>query len=352
MKRFCFLLLSLLPVFGCFSSARMATPTLTPVAVDEAAAYPSQDPGTKPPVLTGFTSLSKELLDEGWVQLFDGVSTFGWQVTEGDGTLSVMSDGSQNYLVFDKKDHEQATISHRICEAEMRFDNSGGSSNSISRKGWTSPWSNAQWGATFSDGTIGGDIKLREGITEIRAKRSSRIQQLTESDWKPVAGQCEAKWTDGVLELTGGSGMLETVKEYGDFVLQLEYFTEKGVNSGVFFRCIPGENMNGYECQIFNSPPDDDYTKFIGTDTGGIFRRQVGRNVGPKDGEWNYLTIDAHGAVIATWVNGIQVTDWTDTREEDQNPRNGKRLQPGTIQLQGHDPTTKILFRNFRIVEL
>ena len=106
------------------------------------------------------------------------------------------------------------------------------------------------------------------------------------------------------------------------------------------------------DTKTLNAPPEEDYKKFIGTDTGGIFRRQVGRNVGPKDGEWNYLTIAARGPQIATWVNGIQVTDWTDTREEHDNPRNGLRLQPGTIQLQGHDADTKILFRNFRVVEI
>ena len=110
--------------------------------------------------------------------------------------------------------------------------------------------------------------------------------------------------------------------------------------------------LNGYKCQIFNSPPDGYYARFIGADTGGILRQHVGRNVGPKDGEWNYLTIAARGADVAVWVNGIQVTDWTDTREEHANPRNGKRLQPGTIQLQGHDPEMTILFRNMRVVEL
>ena len=128
--------------------------------------------------------------------------------------------------------------------------------------------------------------------------------------------------------------------------------TEKGINSGVFFRCIPESHMDGYECQILNTPSERNYDSFIGTDTGGIFRRQVGRNVGPKDGVWNYLTIAARGPHIATWVNGIQVTDWTDTRKEDPNPRNGKRLTPGTFQLQGHDPYTRILFRNFRVAEL
>jgi len=331
-------LLLLLPLVGCQQSSIPAKP-LQPVVVDEAAAYPAQDLGTKPPILTGFTPLSKELLDEGWVQLFDGISTFGWEVSEGEGTLSVMSDGTKNYFVLDNKNQEKVFIvHHRFCK-DIKVE---GDCIRISGLGPLETHSATKNG-------------LRH---ELRGKPSELITQpLTESDWHPAAGASEAKWSNAMsdnycLELTGGSGMVETVKEYGDFILQLEYFTEKGINSGVFFRCIPGENMNGYECQILNTPSDNDYESFIGTDTGGIFRRQVGRNVGPKDGEWNYLTVAARGPHIATWVNGIQVTDWTDPRDEHDNPRNGKRLKPGTIQLQGHDPETKIQFRNFRIAEI
>jgi len=333
------LFLLLLPVLGCQQASVPAQTPLKPVVVDQAAAYPSQEPKTRPPILTGFAPLTKEQLDDGWVQLFDGVSTFGWVVSEGEGTLSVMTDGTKNYLVFERKDQRPITISHRFSKAKMICSNDEESVHD----------GTGGLGAKWAFTTVAG-ISNDSRITVVQAKHNE-IQPLTEADWKPAAGASEAKWTDGVLELTGGSGMVESVKEYGDFILQLEYFTEKGINSGVFFRCIPGETMNGYECQILNTPSDNDYNSFIGTDTGGIFRRQVGRNVGPKDGEWNYLTIAARGPDIATWVNGIQVTDWTDTRKEDNNPRNGKRLQPGTIQLQGHDPTTKILFRNFRIAE-
>ncbi len=325
-------LLLLLPFVGC--QPKIGPAPLTPVAVDEAAAYPAQVLGTRPPILTGFTPLTKEQLDEGWVQLFDGVSMFAWDVTKGKGTLSVKTNGKRNFLVFEKGDQEKATVAHRFTNARIEFK-ANAESDCVATNGWATHF----------------DAAGNAWLSGLRAKPNNMVP-LTEADWKPAAGRSEAKWTDGVLELTGGSGMVETVKEYGDFVLQLEYFTEKGVNSGVFFRCIPGELMNGYECQIFNAPPDDDYKKFIGTDTGGIFRRQVGRNVGPKDGEWNYLTVAARGPNIATWVNGIQVTDWTDTRDENDNPRNGMRLKPGTIQLQGHDPTTKIQFRNFRIAEL
>jgi hypothetical protein len=55
---------------------------------------------------------------------------------------------------------------------------------------------------------------------------------------------------------------------------------------------------------------------------------------------------------MAVWVNGYQVTDWTDTRAPDENPRRGRRLEAGTLIIQGHDPTTDLSFRNMRIAEL
>jgi hypothetical protein len=64
------------------------------------------------------------------------------------------------------------------------------------------------------------------------------------------------------------------------------------------------------------------------------------------------MTVVAHGNHFATWVNGIQVTDWTDNRPPSDNARTGYRAAAGHISLQGHDPTTDLSFRNFRIAEL
>jgi len=58
------------------------------------------------------------------------------------------------------------------------------------------------------------------------------------------------------------------------------------------------------------------------------------------------------GRHMAAWVNGVQVSDWVDTRPPDDNPRKGLRLEAGTIQLQGHDPTTDLSFRSLRIREI
>jgi hypothetical protein len=71
-----------------------------------------------------------------------------------------------------------------------------------------------------------------------------------------------------------------------------------------------------------------------------------------NDKEWFHLTLVAEGPHMTAWVNGIQVSDWTDTRKADPNPRKGLRLEKGTLMLQGHDPTTDLSFRNIRAAEI
>jgi len=164
----------------------------------------------------------------------------------------------------------------------------------------------------------------------------------------------------GELTLTNGKGNAEFVGGakvgdglYGNFIMQLDVFVHSpGLNSGVFFRSIPGEMMNGYESQINNVFKDNDRSKPGDCGTGGIFRRVDARRVVANDQEWFTKTIVAYGNHVGVWVNGYPVTDWTDTRAADLNPRKGSRVEPGTIQLQGHDPTTNLSFRKLLIAEL
>lgn len=173
--------------------------------------------------------------------------------------------------------------------------------------------------------------------------------------WKPFPGMASefSVTPEGWLHVVNGKGQLETAGRYADFTLQLEAFVAvPGINSGVFFRSIPGELMNGYESQIQNGYKDGDRTKPADCGTGGIFRRQNARKVVADDLAWFTKTIHADGPHVAVWVNGYQVSDWTDARKPDANPRKGLRLEPGTIILQAHDSTTDLKFRNLRIAEL
>ena len=51
-------------------------------------------------------------------------------------------------------------------------------------------------------------------------------------------------------------------------------------------------------------------------------------------------------------LNGVQVTDWTDERPPNENPREGLCTAAGHFSLQGHDPTTDLSFRDLRVAEL
>lgn len=199
----------------------------------------------------------------------------------------------------------------------------------------------------------GGKIEFRNvKLKPLGTKSLFNGKDLT--GWKtfPELASVFSVTDEGTLNVKNGKGMLETEGQYEDFTLQLECFVNgKKLNSGIFFRCIPGDTMNGYECQIQNGFKDDDRTKPDDCGTGGFFRRQNARKVVADDFTWFHMTLHADDKHMAAWVNGYQVSDWSDTRKPDPNPRRGLRLEAGTIQIQGHDPTTDLSFRNLRIAE-
>lgn len=157
---------------------------------------------------------------------------------------------------------------------------------------------------------------------------------------------------DQQLHVQGGRTQLETNDRYGDFTLLARYkIDQPNMNSGIFFRCIPGDEMMGYECQVNN---DYETSRLQPADhgTGGIFRRQEARFVAGDNGQWATVLLQASGNKIAAWVNGIQVSQWQDQREPHENPRKGLRTDPGTIMIQGHDPGTDVLYSHLEISTL
>ncbi len=209
----------------------------------------------------------------------------------------------------------------------------------------------------FGRGFIG--VKLYKGTIRIESITVKPVlsQKLFNgkdlSGWKTYDVIDVGVNENGELTVKNGNGSLESALRYGDFNLSLDvYVNGEDLNSGVFFRCIPGEKMNGYECQVHFGFLDGDRTKPKDCGTGGIFRRVDARKVIGNDKEWVNVYINAVGNHFAVWVNGEQVSDWTDTRKADPNPRRGLRLDPGTIQLQGHDATSDFKFRNIVIEEI
>ena len=100
---------------------------------------------------------------------------------------------------------------------------------------------------------------------------------------------------------------------------------------------------------MHNGFKNGDRTKPLDSGTGGIFRRVAARYVVANDLEFLTAVLVAQGDQFGSWVNGYQVVNWQDTRALNDNPREGRRLDPGHISLQGHDSKTDLDFRSIEI---
>jgi len=361
------------------------------------------------------TGLTDEELANGWISLFDGQSLYGWKseveadwrvadgaivVTEGDvGLLRTTTQYSDYVLkldfraakgansgIFLRTSPKPKNVTSDCYELNIAAtDNPFPTGSLVERKKVEGDLNSPDW-QTFEVTVNGGEISVKlndktvldytdpkptgrgfiglqhnSGKVEFRNIRLKPLGLGRLFNGKDLTGwvtypDMASKFTvtpDGELNVKDGRGQIETEGRFGDFVLQLECISQgKHLNSGIFFRCIPGDVMMGYESQIQNGFKDDDRTKPADCGTGGIFRRQNARIVMADDFKWFHKTIIAEGPHMAVWVNGRQVCDWTDKRPEHENPRKGLRLAPGTIMIQGHDPTTDLSFRDLRAGEM
>ena len=203
-------------------------------------------------------------------------------------------------------------------------------------------------------------------------------QSLT--GWVQRGGKAKYFVEDGAVvgesvPLTPNS-FLCTEKEYGDFILELEFKVDPRLNSGVQIRSqvfdksttspgeggkarsIPAGRVHGYQFEIDNDPQRNRlwsggiydegrrgwlYPELRGGD-GPAFTEQ-GRKITKLD-DWNTLRVEAVGDSIKTYLNGELRADFKD----DLTPK-------GFIALQVHgvgDKTEKlqVRWRNIRLSEV
>lgn len=331
----------------------------------------------------------------GWLEVWDGATTFGWRntastriVEENDDKVwvlsaepSVVRTGCEFYayrliLIYELKPGSRAELLLNT-NTVARFDGEDHRSVPL-ESGEETMVATAM---VTDDGTVEfrsnrleadrerilesvslpqrGYLGLRvlEGELRVRAMRllpyCSRQQMEALENWDDRGlGEAQVGFENGSLQLGGGPGYLVYRDgEPSNFLLQFQARSTPETNSGVFFRCIPGEAMNGYECQINNQMVDGDPQKPADCGTGGIFRRADARRIVAQPDDWFTVTIIASGANTSTWVDGYRTADWSDLRPTDSNPRKGRRTAGGELQLQAHDPATDIQFREMKLSE-
>lgn len=209
-------------------------------------------------------------------------------------------------------------------------------------------------------------MKLLTGVILAVALSSplAGAQSATGAGWMPLFNGKDLtgwqkngteNWTvqDGAIlgeSTTNKYGYLTTDKTYRDLNLRLRFKPLAKGNSGVFVRSHitgidpeHGPDIEGMQVEVDPS---------VGKHTGGIYE-SGGRGwvIQPaaegeqalKPGEWNELKISAHGNHIVTWLNGVQIVDYTDT---------APKFTDGVIGLQLHTGGgVKMLFKDIEIQE-
>ncbi|MCH7725455.1 MAG: DUF1080 domain-containing protein [Planctomycetes bacterium] len=315
------------------------------VATTHAAEEPKR-PWTSPssPEAEFGHGLTENQARNGWISLFDGKSDFGWL---GSKIENGKLEGGKTTTHFGS----WQLSGHAVRGGKLMV---GGIEFTVLKGDFRL---GLNWDAS-------GPLKLGEvavsrlilrplGMKSVFNNKDLEGWQIIRRTNVPKERQTKWEVVGGLITAVGGPGALELQQQFGDLVLQIDVRTrDKLVNGGLFFRAIPGDFMNGYEAQIFNACYDHDPAQPVRYSTGGIDDRQLARRLVSRDKQKFTMTVIAHGPHIATWVNGFQMTDWTDKRQPHENPRRGLRTKPGTIQLQAHDPGTDLEFSNIRVMSL
>jgi hypothetical protein len=149
-------------------------------------------------------------------------------------------------------------------------------------------------------------------------------------------------WTvkDGVLHYDGKGQSLQTVKDYGDVELWVDWKIGPAGDSGIYLRGNP-------QVQIW------DPAKSKGIGSGGLYNNQKN----PHDplkladrpiGEWNHFRIVMKGDKVSVWLNEVLVVD--NTPLENYWKRGDPLPEKGPIELQHHGDHLE--YKNIYIKEL
>ena len=206
----------------------------------------------------------------------------------------------------------------------------------------------------------------------------------TLNGWIQRNGKAKYTVEDGMIVgatvLNTPNSFLCTEKNYTDFILELEFLVEPGMNSGIqirshSFKHYKDYRVHGYQVEIdTGTGPYKNSPKNLMADgrpapptaprcwSGGIYdearrgwvndltRNPAARNAFKQslglltENQWNHYRIEAVGDRIRTWVNGVPAADLKDDM-----------TSTGFIALQVHgskNADKKIKWRNIRIQDL
>ncbi len=133
---------------------------------------------------------------------------------------------------------------------------------------------------------------------------------------------------------------------FKNFEFKADVMTLPGSNSGIYFHTAFQQASwpaKGYEVQVNNSHTD-------WRRTGSLYAIEDVKEVYAKDNEWYTEYISVTGKHIVIKINDKTVVDYTETDDVKRDAgMAGRVLSSGTFALQGHDPKSKVYFKNIMV---
>ena len=163
--------------------------------------------------------------------------------------------------------------------------------------------------------------------------------------WKVGENASTFTVADGAIVVFGNRAHLfydGPVKDHNfkNFEFKAKVMTMPGANSGMYIHTKYQETgwpEVGYEIQVNNSHTD-------WRRTGSVYAIQDVKEAPAKDNEWFTQHIIVHGKKITVKVDDKVINEYTEGE-------NG-RLSSGTVALQGHDPKSKVLYKDIMVKPL
>lgn len=169
--------------------------------------------------------------------------------------------------------------------------------------------------------------------------------------WKVGENADTFSVADGELRVFGPRAHLYYVGPvsnhvFTNFEWKADVMTFPAANSGMYFHTEYQEGgwpEKGYEVQVNNSHTDT-------IRTGSLYNIVNVTTPPAKDQEWFTQHIVVRGKRVTISVNGKQLVDYTEP-EGVERPASmkGRVLSSGTFALQGHDPKSRVHYKNLMV---
>lgn len=173
--------------------------------------------------------------------------------------------------------------------------------------------------------------------------------------WKASENPGTFRVEDGTIVVDGPRAHLFYVgpvqqHRFTNFEWKADVMTTPGSNSGMYFHTEYQESgwpAKGYEVQVNNTHSDR-------RKTASLYAIQDVLDTSPaRDGEWFTQHIIVTGKRIQVLVDGKLMVDYTEPDQvERPDDMKGRVLSSGTFALQGHDPKSKVRYRNIMVKPL